>query len=55
MLITSILLIAMLGAIVLATGSVEEDKAPSSRVKATIAATASKKAYPLGLEPGRDR
>ena len=32
MLITSILLIAMLGAIVLATGSVEEDSAPVSVV-----------------------
>jgi len=51
MLITSILLIAMLGAIVLATGSVEEDKAPASTVKVTVATTASKKAYPPGLEP----
>ena len=38
MLITSILLIAMLGAIVLATGSVEEDKTalPSTKITGTI-------------------
>jgi hypothetical protein len=36
MLITLILLIAMLGAIVLATGSVEEDKMPPVRVSKSV-------------------